>query len=79
MRIIAKRSDESYLLVEEGVDPKDINAIGIVVSEGTATENYVQSVLARGYWEDATGRGDYLLRGLTIRRMPRSDMLRSRG
>lgn len=79
MRIIAKRGDESYLLVEDNANADDPMCHGVVVSEGEAIAVFVGSALARGYWEKASGRGDYLLRGKTIRPMAKSDMLRTRG
>lgn len=55
--VIAQRGQQ-YLLIESGVDPQDARAKGRIldVSQGRLFPALsVQSVLARGYWEEYTG------------------------
>lgn len=65
MKVIAKRGN-SFLAVEDSAQKGDPDLMGLIIGDVVARESPVQSVLARGYWEAASGNADELLKGKPV-------------
>ena len=60
MQVLAKRSDGAYLVAADGVSlTEGMGKIAVPAEVSPASSELpIQSVLARGYWDDAPARPD---------------------
>lgn len=65
LKVVARQGSD-FLLVPKDWVPGTENAIGFVVRQKTAYEYWVESLLARGYWEPASGDVASILSGVEV-------------